>query len=196
MTISEIEHLRMENEQLRGIIAALQSENSFLKQHETIRTGIKGERLIADLTSGKLTKPNSSFDIQVAGLSVEVKYSKLNEVSYTQKGVLKLSSSKRWTWTNVFGVGGKKQYDFIILVGDVDERYRQHTKASDGSPYVFFALSKEDVAAFVTTKKGNIIQLTTNPEIFQDPIKKTLYYDHQYSLDEVMGLAFLQKRTS
>ena len=103
--------------------------------------GLKGERLICDLTGSIATKLNASFDLTSrSGLKVEVKLSKLHTPVKTAP------NTKRWTWTKPLGWLDKgKDYDYLILLGEKDHRYQE--LYLDDSPYVAFIVPLKDVPA-------------------------------------------------
>lgn len=148
--------LRQENKLLREQIVQLEEENEFLRTHPAFLQGLKGEKIIAKLTGGSLTSFAATHDIQVgASVSIEVKFSKLNA---PKKG----SSVRRWNWSKPLGWSGKKDYDFLVLVGEKDRRYPQ--QYVDSSPYVFFLIPRKDVPRIFTKgeSSGSNVQLTTN----------------------------------
>src|SRR5690606_33435501 len=69
---------------------------------------------------------------------LEVKFSKLNRPNRT-------SSSRRWNWTNLLGGAmSQKDYDWLILVGERDERCPDSCPACD-EDLVVFAIPRADV---------------------------------------------------
>jgi putative hemolysin len=63
----------------------------------------------------------------------------------------------------IYGHTNMKQFDYLVLLGDVDDRYRK-SYADPQSPYVIFLVPEEEVGTFVQGNGTNLgIQLTTNP---------------------------------
>lgn len=147
--------LQKENDSLRERISALELKLSFFEKHSTYAEGVRGEKYLARSLMAALTSHKSSFDLLTqGGEKIEVKSSRLGSVkSYT---------TKRWIWNNIFGTNGMKDFDFIILMGEADQRYKNIYETD--SPYVFFLLSREDAFRFSGgAGKGKYIQLTSNP---------------------------------
>ncbi|WP_278378959.1 hypothetical protein [Stutzerimonas kunmingensis] len=150
---------------LRTRVATLEAENTSLRakldlfeQHSTLAKGIKGERIIVTLLGGTPSAKNAPHDIELKerDLLLEVKYANLNLA-------VPHSATQRWVWSKIFGEAGKKNYQRLILVGDIDLRYRESYMDSD-SPYVLFDIPYEDaVPLTIKTGRYRSISLTTNP---------------------------------
>ena len=123
--------------------------------------------------------PNArtGYDFRLpSGKTLEVKTSKLfkpNSVSET---------SLRWTWHRPLGWTGKKKYDFLVLLGDKDLRFKYSSRSSE---YVIFLIPHKKVGpAFGSGKDGKgIINLLSNPTTW-----KKSYFDfsqHEVSLLEL-----------
>lgn len=153
--IAEIELLKRDNQTLRELITSLERKLSFFDQHQTTGEGKRGERLLADALRAALTSHKSSFDLLTgAGTRIEVKTSRLTVVGMT--------STKRWVWNQIFGLNGNKNFDYIILMGESDERFVEHYPGND--PYLFVLL--DHATAKELSKggsKGKYIQLVSNP---------------------------------
>ncbi len=153
----DIETLRNEVHRLTTENDALKKRLSFLEGHETLSAGMRGEKLIASMLNGKLTSHTESFDVELPnGVLLEVKSSGLNIPSKT-------APTRRWAWGKIFGEHGAKKFDYLVLVGVVDERYLT-SYLDPTSPYVFFVVPYDQVDS-LTIKNSKVrgIQLTTNP---------------------------------
>jgi hypothetical protein len=127
-----------------------------LLNHPTMLAGIRGEKLILDITQGIPTKRGTSFDLKTpSGMKVEVKYSR---VTYPVIG----HPCKRWVWGGLLRKKGEKDYDILVLLGEKDGKF--HKFEDDGSSFVFFILTKSDVKKVIRNKKGRgNISLNLNP---------------------------------
>ncbi|QYK02249.1 hypothetical protein [Shewanella psychrotolerans] len=169
-------------EELEKTIAKLSEENlslkkkiAFFENHPNVVAGIRGESFVSRLVSGAITEFNAPHDIETnCGLRIEVKYSKLNLANRKQTG-----TTKRWSWKNVFGSGGGKKYDRLILIGEADQRHL-HSYLQPDSPYVIFDIGFEDVMQLTskTEHKQRLIQLSTNPTSVRSRAK-ILYAEYQ-----------------
>ncbi|MBT1062350.1 hypothetical protein KJY73_02140 [Bowmanella sp. Y26] len=168
--------------ELTETIHRLEAENSLLRKklaffesHPNIASGIRGESLVSGLISGTVTEFNAPHDIETkSGLLIEVKISKLNFANRKQT-----STTKRWSWKNIFGSGGQKKYDRLILIGEADERHLASYLEPDSS-YVIFDIGYDDVMKYTssTEHRQRLIQLSTNPSSVRSRAK-SLYSCHQ-----------------
>ncbi len=167
-----------ENHALRQQVAHLKAELAILKQHPTLAAGIRGEQLFADALNGKLSVANAGHDIRLPGGSIlEVKTSALN------RPVLK-TSSRRWAWAKVMGSSGKKLYDYLLLIGEADDRFRAAYK-DPVSPYVFFLVPFNEVATLGNETKGTVgIQLVSNPAKARG-VSAPLFQRYEMTLQEL-----------
>ena len=132
--------------------AQLRREVEFFRRTPTLAQGLKGETLIANLTGGVRTGYKDPHDVTVKnGDRLEVKYSHVN--------VPNSSKTKRWNWHSVLGSAHNKEYEYLVLVGEKDPRYRD--QYPDGLAFVFFLVPRSDVDHI---KTGNDIALNTNLE--------------------------------
>ena len=138
-----IAELRVENARLRERIYELESAK-----------GIIAERYINELIGGVLTTGHAAHDITTPeGKRIEVKFARLNIPMDT-------SASRRWSWGHPLGSAGAKQFDSLVLVGEVDPRFRELYR-EPSSPYVIFDVPFESVPTLMG--KSTVIQVTTNP---------------------------------
>lgn len=137
-----------------------------LMNHPTILAGIKGEKLILDLTGGKFTPKGASHDLSTpSGLKVEVK---LSRVTHPVKG----HQCARWVWGGLLRKKGEKDYDILVLLGEKDGKI--HKVEDDGSSFIFFILSKEDVKKVIrnTKGRGNIsLNIVPNPASWKHHVR-------------------------
>lgn len=138
-------------------IKRLKERIDFLTDHPTIAKGIKGETIIARLTDLSKSKSNSSFDLFSENLKFEVKYSRLSTESTTK-------TTKRWTWSKIFGTSGKKEFDILLLVGDSDQRFSKYYK-DPLSPFIFFELTNLEATKYAKSGGSvkSMIKLSSNP---------------------------------
>lgn len=185
---SSKKRLLNENRQLRDSVASLSAEIVTLKQkidfltgHATLLAGIKGETLISGILKGKMTALTASEDVILKdGKLVEVKYSRLNNPH-------RAATTKRWSWSRLFGNGGQKRYDYVVLVGEKDERWSDQYR-DPLSPFVIFSVPFESVLDLtVSTDAGRFraIQLTTNPTKARNSNASALFRDFERTRKEL-----------
>jgi hypothetical protein len=158
----ELSALQAEIARLRAENANLRERVEFFKNCPWIAAGIKGENIIAQITNCARTTGNACYDLEgynsEGKVRIEVKISRLTT---SVKGEI----SRQWKWNRVFGLGGKKAYDRLILVGDADPRYSQEY-LDPTSPYIVFDVPFHEVANLIT-KGGalgrDMIQMSSNP---------------------------------
>ena len=148
--LEQLRRLQRENSSLRQRIA-------FFERHQTLHTGHRGEGVVSKNGVGMRMGHPSPHDIALrSGAKVEVKTSRLLYVTPDRP-------TKRWAWMKIYGHTNMKQFDYLVLLGDVDDRYRK-SYADPQSPYVIFLVPEEEVGTFVQGNGTNLgIQLTTNP---------------------------------
>ena len=174
----EIDNLRNENAALQEENRILKDRISFLEGHPTLSEGLRGKRLIHNIIGGMLTAHTESHDLELdTGELLKIKMANLNVA-------VKGYSTKRWAWGKIFGTSGAKNFDFIILVGHTDERFREHY-LDPSSPYVFFLVPYDEIGP-MTTKAGNweSIFLTTNP-VQQKSKSSRLFNEYQVTIDHL-----------
>jgi hypothetical protein len=154
-----VKNLECDKLMLLEKISLLRKKVDILEKHPKLAAGIKGETLIVDLVQGVLTSVQAEHDITLLreGIKLEVKYSNLHIPNNK-------SSTKRWSWLKIFGESGDKKFNKLILIGDVDPRYRNHYLDPE-CPYIIFDIPYEE-AMPITKQTGRFrsIQLTTNPQ--------------------------------
>ncbi len=120
--LKRIDRLNRELSICKAENARLRDQVAFFTNHPCLAAGIKGETIVAQLLNRARTTGNASYDIE-GHIRLEVKYSRLTD---NGNGVL------RWTWGTVFGGGGNKAYDRLILLGDQNPNYSMSYMDSDG----------------------------------------------------------------
>ena len=145
----ELTVYKTENERLLARV-------TFFERHPCLAAGIKGETIIAELLSRARTTGNASYDIE-GSVHLEVKYSRLTTNSNRYP-------VKRWTWGTVFGMGGNKVYDQLILLGDKDPAFN-HSYKDPSCPYVLFDVPYANVCDLITDggTARDLIRLSSNP---------------------------------
>lgn len=184
--VAELENriliLARELEHCRSRCILLEREVEFLRLHPTISQGLKGERLVCQLTGGMLTKYAEKYDVALPNLAtVEVKHSKLNIPVHG-------SSTRRWNWSKPLGHLDKgKEYDFLILLGEKDERYPE--QYVDDSPFVCFLVPRDIVPSLSTKGRtvGGMIQLSSNLSTGWSE-KSAIIRRHMISLSDIESL--------
>lgn len=132
--MTDYPRLLQEHIALQARLKTLSLEHEALK-YKTIAHG--GERYILELTSGSPQRYAESFDVlSPSGHRLEVKSSRCHFVNRSE------SKSRRWTWSNLLGSSGQKQYDYAILLGEMD---RDYLNAYPQGRYVIFCIPRERV---------------------------------------------------
>lgn len=174
--------LRKENKALLERVSALEAKLGFLAGKKNLLLGLKGERLVSELVEGQLTSHTSGFDVvSASGYVFECKYSSLGIADRSKK-----NPSKRWAWPRPFGTAGKKFYDYIILIGDADDRWSNQYKDKE-SPYIIFCVPYEEVESLtITTDGGRMksIHLTSNPSTALRSKGSRLFREFQITAEE------------
>lgn len=151
--------------------------------HPALAQGLKGERLICDLTESAISKLNAAFDLTTkSGIKLEIKFSKLHTPVKTSP------NTKRWTWSKPLGWLDKgKDYDFLILLGEKDIRYI--SQYLDRSPYVVFMIPLSRVPEICASGSaiGANVNLTTNLANVNSPISKVLI-EHMLPMTSIQEL--------
>lgn len=172
-----------ENAALRERVRALQEQVSFLTTHKALAAGFAGETLISTLVQGSMTAYAASYDVSTnSGSKIEVKYARINQ-KYKYK-----PDYKRWAWGKIFGESGAKNFDYLCLVGERDERYSSMYK-DPASPYVIFFVPFEEVADLTMAMNGGryrAIQIPTNPRMAdRNQTARRLFQQYQTSTEEM-----------
>ena len=167
---SEIAKLRAEN-------SALSERIEFLSQHAALARGMAGERLIAKVTGGRTTKHTAAFDVETnQGASIEVKAGTLSSPKHGSAGT-------RWQWNKIFGQTGNKKYDYLLLVGLADDRWRSQYR-DPTSPYTLFLIPFELVDQLTVKMNPRGILLSTNPSRVGERSSR-LFDEYQITIREI-----------
>lgn len=118
-------------QRLEKEIANHQASRVRADRHSSNSTGTLAEDYVCKLLGGKATERNADHDLVIGRRRFEIKGSKCN-MFYS--GVY---SYTRWTWHNFLGIGSKKTFHRLILVGEADPAHRS-TYRDPRSPYVIF----------------------------------------------------------
>jgi hypothetical protein len=178
----KLQALEKENTHLKSVIADLERKLGVLTSHPTLAAGIAGESIVAKIVNGVVTAYAGAFDVTAAsGAKIEVKYSKLN-IKYKER------DDTRWAWGKIFGEGGSKVFDYLLLVGDADKRHARHYRDSDSS-FVMFCLPFAEVAKFTMSMNSGryrAIQLTSSPtQTTRSSRAKSLFDEFQVTAPEL-----------
>ena len=98
MKQTEVAKLKATVLALQARISKLEAEIRFLKSHESLSQGMKGESLVCELTGGEATAYGDEFDVLVQGkMKFEVKFSRLRAPDGNDGG------RRRWQWMRPLG---------------------------------------------------------------------------------------------
>ena len=168
---------KLEEENLR-----FRREIEFLKTHTSIAQGIRGETLISRAIGTATTSYAAAYDMETDdGKRIEIKFSKLNQPSKT-------ASTRRWNWSKPLGWLDKgKDYDFLLLIGEKDDRFSD--QSIDSTPYVYFLVPMSEVAAVMDSGAsiGGMIQITTNLSKLRRKQSPVRLLDFQHNFEDILG---------
>jgi len=145
-----------EIEQLNKALNGYKQEVKRLKIFESLYNGIKAELEIGNLLPGSsltsITFPDGDI-ITIDNKKIEIKFS-----SNHSKG----GKNPLWLWHKIFGNGGKKVFDYLLLVGEVTKNPRKQR---------YFVLKRDEISNDILTKSGNInirysLKTLTNFDLF------------------------------
>jgi antitoxin HigA-1 len=157
---NEIDRLneRILNLESKNVI--LENENRNLRRRDSHAQGLRGAVFVAELTGGVLTRYKDGWDVRMAnGTLIEVKFSRIHP-------------QRRWTWDSLLGRNYTKIFDFLVLVGDKDERYDNRYPKDLG--YVCFLTPRSEVNN-IKNSWSNCQSLITNPEKARAPHLRKLW---------------------
>jgi hypothetical protein len=152
--LARIDGLERELSACREEKVRLHEKVVFFTTHTWMTAGMKGETIIAQVIKRAATTGNASYDFG-GDCRLEVKYSRL---SHNGKGVW------RWQWGTIFGRGGNKVYDRLILVGDAADSKHWLGYLDPACPFVLFDIAYDEVLQLVTAGGGavDLIRLSSN----------------------------------
>lgn len=154
--VEENNQLRYEIECLKDEVGQLQAELRTFSKSGTIGKNKKIKRFLGTVLDGKVKR--QGFDMLTStGKKLLIRVSSL---TYPTAGITK--TTKRWQWHNVFGINGKKEFDNLILVGDIDERHKSKYQDND-SCFVIFDIPYQELEKIIGDDRKRIIKLSTNP---------------------------------
>jgi hypothetical protein len=172
--------LEAENARLRARIASLEQQLEWLANHKTLAQGLSGEVLISNIIDGAPTVHTAPHDVTaIDGTKIEVKKSKL-----TNPNPRKNTTSRRWIWNKIFGETGKKDFDFLILIGEAHPHHIDLYRTRD--PFVMFCVPYDEIFALTTNgpRGARCITLAANPSRVSG-VSAILYTHYQVSVDEI-----------
>jgi len=165
-----IRELEAENLRLRERI-------DFLEGVPSLRAGMHGELLIAELLQGRITTHTAPHDVVLSeGLTIEVKFARLNTPN------LRFPNSQRWSWAHPLGQKGGKIYHRLLLIAEADPRYRDLYR-DPMCPYVLFDVPFSEVKYLNSPQ--DLIQMTTDPNRTGSGRRMRLFNEFQTTLAEL-----------
>ena len=157
----ELTFFRVENAKLAAKVAELEARLLYMTTYKTLAAGLSGENHVVELIGGARTSHTASVDIICRnGTKVEVKLGKLSRPAPRTS-----PDTLRWQWGKIFGEKNAKDFDYIVLVGESDLRFRELYK-DRSSPYVLFLLNRAQAEEVATshTRGAKGILLGANPQ--------------------------------
>ncbi len=180
MSRQTIERLQQEIAELKSEVASLKEALAFHQRHSSTQTAKTGEEFLRKLLGGTFTQHNAGHDIEVGSWQLEVKASDCSSIDNTRP-----LSTTRWTWHRIFGVGGRKSHNRLILLGKPDVRNRLKYRDPD-SPYVIFDIPTDQARLLLELSKTPFIQITTNP-LGQRTEKGRLFWTFETTRKELVA---------
>lgn len=156
--MSSCEKEKSKIKRLKETIRILNSKLAVFTGIQTAVHGTEGENFILELIKGgSKIHHNASYDLVTKKRNrIEMKTAKCLPVFNNKE-----TPCKRWGWRYVIRANKKrKYYDYLILMGEKDERYDYND--STKTPYVYFFLSYEQVKKLITSNDEAHFNLTTN----------------------------------
>lgn len=155
--------MKAENRRLRAWIAELEQQVKELRpkailydRYKRKLVGDFGEDLVARWFLAERIFGNKDHDLVTsAGSKLEVKYSRLALSD-------ERSPRCRWKWTGLLGNGGEKDYDRLLLVGEINHLNAEYRLlyADPEADYILFDLPGSEVRRF--WPRGHL-NLSANP---------------------------------
>ena len=170
-----IEEILAENTRLRFENAALRLQLAFVEPSIRRATGMCGEAWTAMASGGCPTPCGAGFDLNAKGQRLEIKTSSLIPCR---------ASGYRWGWERLFG--GKKVpkvYDRLVLLGEVDDRFRELYSLSPEQPFIIFDVPYDTVRSELGERTG--FKLNTDP--FQIQRKYPWLWGYRVTLEEFVA---------
>ena len=107
--------------------------------------GAVHEFAICDAIGGTPSR-NDEYDIVSRnGKKIEVKYAALRPKNSKHPG-----KTLRWNWDKITGISKNKSFDFLILVGGINQENREKYPLEK---YVYFILPFENIRSFLRKQK-------------------------------------------
>ena len=165
---------------LREEVARLQRQVAFLSKHRTLAAGMTGETLVASLLDGEVSAEAVGFGVVSGkGHRIKVKTARLTAGDSSFR-------SRRWQWAKILGENGMSQYDYLVLVGEANDRFAELYR-NGGAPFVFFLIPYDKVFGLTTggEKTRRSILLSSDPRCPRSPAAVRLYNEFQVGPDEL-----------
>jgi len=169
---------------LRERIKYLNAQLALFKNIQKRVGGITGEDFIQGICrDGFKTEHNASYDFLTKNRKrIEVKKAQCLPVNNRSE-----TPCYRWAWRYVIRTNKKrKYYDYLLLIGDKDKRYRQND--IDKSPYVFFFLSYEEAKKLLPSNGHRHFNLTTNFATVRSKQGRSLIDKYRKSRSELIAI--------
>jgi hypothetical protein len=164
--------LKLENQVLLKSLKQVSAERDKLRALQPFKSGLNGEKYIAEILQAKVTITNSRHDVETrSGLRLEVKLSHVNTPVQGKR-------TRRWAWSGILGNDGHKIYDRLILLGVIDDRHISDYE-SGSDKFIIFDIPYADVSRLL--KKPSYLSITTRPHTIQSKVAKAIF---QYQIGE------------
>ena len=162
---------KSEIKRLKRLIKRLRDHLTAVKGFKKTVDGTEGEKFILRLIRGGIKKADFSPHDLVTRKGNRIEVKNAQPVCTNNKIA---TPCYRWNWRYVLRPNKKrKYYDYLILMGKKDKRYKQNDL--DKTPYVYFILSFEETKRIVSPKDDyGQISLTTNLDTVRGKQGKTL----------------------
>ena len=152
---------------LQEIILELQQQNadlqSILEKKDRSLLARNAELHFGKLLNVVTTRHGERWDVTApTGVKIEIKYSSVSKPN-TSGGRPK--PFRNWGWGSILGSDGKKEYDRLILMGQItEETCMYYSGIEHDAEYIYFDVPFSDLAlVFGNYKTKNAITFCVNP---------------------------------
>lgn len=175
--LTRIASLELENARLEALLGKQAEQLTFLSNHKTLASGMTGELLVASLVTGELTAYAAGHDVTSAsGQKIEVK----------RAGRTMQSGRSHWQWNRILGQSAKKEFDWVLLIGEVEDAYKPKYR-DPLAPFVIFLIPFSDVLEISSPGVAGArrVKLTTNPSSVRGSLGRRLFSNYQITASEL-----------
>lgn len=189
--LAQIADLERQNRELREELALARGKLLVYSHFHGNIYGEFGEQFIAQCPEVARVFGNKGHDGMTAAGKYEVKFARLQLPTETNKA----SKAGRWQWGKIRGMQGRKDYDYLILVGYREENAITVKDHSSNSNFDFFVVPREDVEYILSLTPGRR-EIGLNPVPQQKGRKSNTDLLHHYRYSQADLVNWLSQPTA